>query len=186
MSKIFISFKTSYLELKHLICIILLGMFSALSVIVGRFLTIMPVPTIKISFTFLPNEFIYYMFGPTVGAIFGAVLDILNLIVTPTGPYFFGFTLSGILTGILFGLMLYKKPVRFTRIFIATLIRILFIDLLLNTYWLTVMYGYNFTAILSARALKNFILLPIESILLYALIKGMEATGIIRFFRSLY
>lgn len=185
MSKIVASFKASYLELKHLICIILLGMFSALSIIVGRFLTIMPVPTIKISFTFLPNEFIYYMFGPTVGAIFGAVLDILNLIFTPTGPYFFGFTLSGILTGVLFGLILYKKPVSLIRIFIATLIRILIIDLLLNTYWLTVMYGYNFVALLPMRALKNFIMLPIESILLYALIKGMEATGIMRFLRSL-
>jgi len=185
MSKIIVSFKISYRELKSLLCIILMGMFAGLSIVVGRLLTIMPVPTIKISFTFLPNEYIYYLFGPTVGGIFGGILDILNLIVTPTGSYFFGFTLSGILTGVLFGLILYRKPVSLLRIFIATLLRVLIIDLLMNTFWLTVMYGYDFMALLPMRALKNFIMLPIESILLFALIKGLEATGIPRFIRSL-
>lgn len=184
MSKIKELFKASYMELSHLICIILLGMFAALSIVVGRFLTIMPVQTIKISFTFLPNEFVYYLFGPTVGAIFGGILDILNLIVTPTGSYFFGFTLSGILTGVLFGIILYKKPISLGRIFLATLIRIVLIDLLLNTYWLTVMYGYNFIALLPMRALKNLIMLPVETVLLFALIKGLEATKVLMLIRS--
>jgi len=184
MSKIKELFKASYKELSRLVCLVLIGMFAAVSIIVGRFLTIMPVPTIKISFTFLPNEFIYYLFGPTVGAVFGGILDILNLIVTPTGPYFFGFTLSGILTGVLFGLILYKRPASLKRIFIATLLRVVIIDLLMNTYWLTAMYGYNFIALLPMRALKNFIMLPIESILLFALIKGLEATGVLRLIRN--
>jgi ECF transporter S component (folate family) len=184
MSKITDLFKASYRELSHLTGITLLGMFGAISIIIGMFVTIMPVDTIKITFTFLPNEFIYYLFGPAVGAIFGAVLDILNFIIKPTGTYFFGFTLSGILTGLLYGLILYKRPVSLVRIFIATLIRVLFIDLLLNTYWLTVMYGYNFAALLPMRALKNIIMLPIESLLLFALIKGVEATGVLKLLRS--
>lgn len=184
MSKIKDLFQMSYKELKRLTCITLLGMFAAISIIIGFTLMIMPVDTIKITFTFLPNEFIYYLFGPTVGAIFGGVLDILIFIIKPTGTYFFGFTLSGILTGILFGLILYKKPVSLGRILIATLIRVLIIDLLLNTYWLTVMYGYSFAALLPMRALKNFIMLPIESIMLFGLIKGLEATGVLRNLRS--
>lgn len=184
MSKIKDLFKMSYQELKRLRCVTLLGMFAAISIIIGFTIMIMPVDTIKITFTFLPNEFIYYLFGPTVGAVFGGVLDILIFIIKPTGTYFFGFTLSGILTGILFGLLLYKRSVSLGRVFIATLIRVLIIDLLLNTYWLTVMYGYNFVALLPMRALKNFIMLPIESVMLYGLIKGLEATGALRTIRS--
>lgn len=184
MSKIKDLFKMSYQELKRLRCVTLLGMFAAISIIIGFTIMIMPVDTIKITFTFLPNEFIYYLFGPTVGAVFGGVLDILIFIIKPTGTYFFGFTLSGILTGILFGLLLYKRSVSLGRVFIATLIRVLIIDLLLNTYWLTVMHGYNFVALLPMRALKNFIMLPIESVMLYGLIKGLEATGALRTIRS--
>jgi len=183
MSNIKDLFKNSYKELSHLNCVILLGMFAAISIIVGRLLSFYPIPTMRISFTFLPNEFIYYLFGPSVGAIFGGVLDILNFIVSPNGAYFFGFTLSGILTGILFGLILYRRPVSLFRIFIATLIRVLIIDLIFNTYWLTVMYGDSFIALLPARAIKNFIVLPIESIMLFGLIKSIEATGIIRLIR---
>lgn len=183
MKKIKELFKASYHELSSLISIIVLGMFGAISVIIGMFLTIMPVDTIKITFTFLPNEFIYYLLGPTVGAIFGAVVDLLNFIVNPNGTFFLGITLCNMLTGVIFGLMLYKKPVSIIRIFIATLIRVIFVDLLLITYCLTVMYGYNFLALLPMRALKNLIMLPIETILLFALIKGMEATGVLKVFR---
>lgn len=183
MRKIKDLFISSNKEFANLICIVLLGMFGAVSIVLGS-LTIMPVDTIKITFVFLPNEFIYYLFGPSVGAFFGAAMDILNFIIKPTGAYFFGFTLSGILSGLIFGLILYKRPLSVKRIFIATLIRVIFIDLLLNTYWLQVMYGYNFMAMLPMRALKNFIMLPVETLLLFGLIKGLEATGILRGFQS--
>jgi ECF transporter S component (folate family) len=179
MRKIRDLFISSYKEFTNLLCIVLLGMFGAISIVLG-YLTVMPVETLKITFVFLPNEFIYYLFGPAVGALFGAVMDILNFFVKPMGGYFFGFTLSGILTGLLYGFLLYKKPVSVARLAIATLIRIVFIDLLLNTYWLQVMYGYNFIAMLPGRALKSFIMLPVETLLLFGLIKGIEATGILR------
>jgi ECF transporter S component (folate family) len=179
MRKISDLFISSYKEFANLRSITLLGMLGAISIILG-YLTIMPTDTIKITFVFLPNEFIYYLLGPTVGAFFGAAIDILNFFIKPTGSYFFGFTLSGILTGLIYGVILYKKPLSVKRIFIATLIRVIFIDLLLNTYWLQTMYGYNFMAMLPMRALKNFIMLPIETIILFGLIKGVEATGILR------
>jgi ECF transporter S component (folate family) len=158
-------------------------MFGAVSIVLG-YLTIMPIETLKISFVFLPNEFIYFLFGPAVGAIFGAAMDILNFIIKPMGDYFFGFTLSGILTGLLYGFILYKKPVSLVRIFITTLIRVILIDILLNTYWLTILQGYNYTAMLPVRAVKNFIMLPVETILLFGVIKAVEATGILKTFRN--
>jgi ECF transporter S component (folate family) len=176
-------FTSSYKEIKNVRCIALLGMFGAISIVIGLF-TLMPVETIKITFTFLPNEFIYYLFGPAIGAFFGAALDLLNFFIKPTGEYFFGFTLSGILTGLLYGFLLYNRPLSLKRIIVANVLRVIFIDQLLNTYWLTVMYGYNFMAMLPMRAVKNLIMLPIETLLLFGTIKAIEATGILKGFHK--
>lgn len=70
-------FRSSYSELKKVICIAVLGMLGAISIVIGYF-TYMPTETIKITFNFLPNEFAYYLFGPVVGAIYGAAIDILT------------------------------------------------------------------------------------------------------------
>lgn len=180
MIKIKELFVSSYNELKRVRCITLLGMLAAISIVLGVYFTYLPTETLKISFSFLPNEFVYYLFGPVVGGIYGAALDILTFIVRPTGSFFFGFTLSGLLTGIIYGFILYKKPLSLKRIVVAKLVHMITISLLLNTFWLTILYGYNFNAIFLGRAVKAVIVLPIEVILLYLLLKAATATGIIK------
>jgi len=179
MRKIKELFISSYRELKNLRCLTLIAMLGAISIILG-YLTIMPVETIKITFNFLPNDFVYYLFGPAVGAIYGAALDILTFLIRPTGTFFPGFTLSAILAGLIYGFVLYQKPLSLKRILVANLIHTLIVTILLNTYWLTILYGYNFIALLPIRALKAVIMFPIETVMLYALIKGMEATGLLK------
>lgn len=172
-------FRSSYSELKKVICIAVLGLLGALSIVLGYF-TYMPTETIKITFNFLPNEFAYFLFGPVVGAIYGAAIDILTFIIKPTGPFFFGFTLSAILTGVIYGTILYKRPISLKRIIIAKLIHLLTISLILNTFWLTILYGNGFIMLLPIRALKALILLPVEVTLLSLLLKTANVTGIIR------
>ncbi|MBP1756802.1 MAG: hypothetical protein H6Q59_3200 [Firmicutes bacterium] len=171
-------FKSSYQELKSVRCITLIAMLGAISIVLGS-LVFMVADFLKVGFNFLPNEFVYYLFGPVVGVIYGAALDILTFIVRPAGPFFFGFTLSAIITGFIFGVILYKRPLSIKRILVANLLQLVIIHLLLNTYWLTILYGYNFMAILPIRALKGIIMLPVETIMLYMVIKGVEASGVI-------
>jgi ECF transporter S component (folate family) len=170
---------SSYRELKDVRCITLSAIFGALSIILGA-LTIMVGEFLKIGFTFLPNNFIYYLFGPVIGAIYGAAMDILTFIVNPKGTFFFGFTLSAILTGVIYGSILYKRSLSLKRIIIANVIHMLLVNIVLNTYWLTILMGDGFFALLPIRALKAIIMLPIESLLLYTLIKGVEASGVLR------
>ena len=94
-------FLSSSKEMKNLKCITLLSMLGAVSIILG-YLTFMPSQSIKVTFNFLPNEFVYYLFGPVTGAFFGAAMDILTYILRPTGPFFYGFTISAILNGLLY------------------------------------------------------------------------------------
>ncbi len=183
MTKFTAIFKSSLQELSSIRCITLTAMLGAVSIIIGTYFTFMIGNSLKIGFTFLPNEFLFYMFGPVVGAIFGGVLDVLTFILKPTGPFFFGFTLSAILKGLVYGLMLYKKPLSLLRIFLANVISLIFITLLLDTYWLTILYGKAFLIFLSERLIK-IALLPVETLLLYLLIKGVEASGVVRLFRS--
>ncbi len=183
MTKFTALFKSSLQEFRSIRCVTLTAMLGAISIIIGTYFTFMIGNSLKFGFAFLPNEFLFYMFGPAVGAIFGAVMDILVFILKPTGPFFFGFTLSALLKGLIYGFVLYKKPLSLLRIFIANVINLIFITLLLDTYWLTYLYGKAFLIFLSERLVK-IVLLPVETILLYLLIKGVEASGVVRLFRS--
>lgn len=172
-------FTSSYKELKNVRCLTLTAMFGAISIILGS-MTVMVGDFLKIGFSFLPNEFIFYLFGPVVGVIYGAAMDILTFIVKPSGTFFFGFTISAMLKGLLFGIILYKKPLSLKRIIFANVLQMIFINLLLDTYWLTVLIGKGFFALLPLRALKAFIMLPVETIILFTVIKGVEASGILK------
>lgn len=172
-------FLASFKEMKNVRCITLTAMFGAISIVLGS-LTIMLWDFLKIGFTFLPNEFVYYLFGPFVGIIYGAAIDILTFLVKPMGAFFPGLTISSMLTGLLYGLILYQKPISLKRIVAANVLRMVFIDILLNTYWFTLLYGNSFMAMLPIRALKQLIMLPVETVLLFAAIKGVEASGILR------
>ncbi len=171
-------FTASSKELRKIRSITLVSMLGALSIILGS-LTIMIGDFLKINFNFLPNNLVFYLFGPVVGAVYGATMDILTFIVRPTGTFFFGFTLSAILTGIIYGIVLYNKPVSLRRIFFANLIHMVLISILLNTYWLTLLIGEGFLILLPIRILKAIIMLPIETLLLYTVINRLEANGIL-------
>jgi ECF transporter S component (folate family) len=183
MTKFTALFTASYKELKNVRCLTLTAMFGAISIILGS-LVIMVGDFLKIGFSFLPNEFVYYLFGPVVGAIYGAAIDILTFIVRPTGTFFFGFTVSSILTGIIYGVAFYKKPLSLRRIIITNVVHVILISNLLNTYWLTILIGKGFFVLLPLRALKSFIMLPIESVFLFTVIKGVEASGILKRFQG--
>lgn len=178
MTKFTALFKSSYRELRSIRCLTLTAMLGAVSIVLGS-LVFMVGDFLKVGFNFLPNEFVYYLFGPVVGVIYGAAMDLLTFIIRPTGPYFFGFTLSSVITGLLYGMILYKRPLSIRRIVAANVLHLILIQLLLNTYWLTMLYGYNYFAILPVRALKAFLLLPVETTMLYLVIRGVEASGVI-------
>lgn len=178
MSKFKDLFLSSYNEFKNVRCIVLAAMFGAISMVLGS-MTIMIGEIIKIGFTFLPNEFVYYLFGPFFGAVYGAAMDILNYIANPKGAFFPGFTFSAILTGIIYGLIMYKRPLSLKRIMIANVIRTVFVDMLLNTYWLTMLTGNAFMVMFPLRVIKLMIMLPIESILLFMVIKAVEASKVL-------
>ncbi|MDF2610137.1 MAG: hypothetical protein K0R92_1611 [Lachnospiraceae bacterium] len=179
MKKVAVLLSDSYKELKNVKSLTLIAMFGAISIILGYF-TLVIGDFLKVGFSFLPNQFIYYLFGPIVGAVFGAAMDILTFFIRPTGSFFWGFTLNAILEGFIYGFALYRKPLTMKRIFLINILDVILVKLVLTTYWLSILYGNGFFTILPIRALKALIMLPIETILLFTIIKGVEATGIFK------
>lgn len=149
----------------YLTVIVTVALLIALDVILTRFLSIQT-QFLRLGFGFLPIAIAGVAYGPFWGAVTGAVGDILGMIIYPPAEYFPGFTLTALLTGFTFGLILYNKPVSAPRILIASAIVCIFCNLILDTLWLDIMYGSGFIVLLPARAVKCVINIPIYTILI--------------------
>ena len=168
MQKIKKLYSDSFKELTITQNLVLCGLMAALAVVLNYTTSIFITPNIRIGFSGLPNRVVEFLFGPGIGAIFGGMMDILKYLLKPDGgAFFFGYTLSAMIAGVIYGSILYKKPLRIWRILIAEFLVKLFVNCGLNTLWLNMMNGKAFMAILPARALKNVIMLPIDTAILF-------------------
>ena len=132
MKKAVTFFSDSAREFKNVRTITACGLFAALAFILGSF-SIQLGDYIKIGFSGLPNEVVDFLFGPAVGCVFSGMMDILKLIVHPTGAWIPGLTLNSFLAGLVYGCFFYKRPVRLWRILTAKLIVALAINVGLGT-----------------------------------------------------
>lgn len=183
MKKLATLFTDSYREVKQVRTVTTAAMFGAISVVLGYF-TIVIGDYIKIGFSTIANQFVYYLFGPVVGGCFGGALDILKYLIKPTGAFFPGFTFSAIAAGVLYGCFLYKKPITLVRVLMAELIVSIICNMLLGTLWLSMLYGKGFMALLPLRVFKNLVMWPVNSFLFYSIGKTLEASGVFRVLKT--
>ncbi len=166
----------SLAEFKKLRNVVFCGMMAAIAVVLGYVATINIGQYIRIGFSGLPNQVVDCLFGPAVGAIFGAALDIIKWFIKPTGDFFPGFTISAALGGIIYGFAFYKKKISLARVFIAHLIVSVFVNVGLNSLWLKILYDQAIMVMLPGRILKNAIMLPIDTFITYAMLRAVERT----------
>ena len=173
-------FTDSAREFKNVRTICLCGVFAALAIVLSYVASIQIGDYIRIGFSGLPNEFVDFIFGPTVGSVFAAMLDILKYLLKPTGGFIPGLTLNAFLAGLVYGSFLYRKPIRFWRILVMKLVVGLGINVVLGTYWLSQYYGWSFFLRLPDRLVSNLIMWPVDTVVLYLLLKAFERAGLFR------
>ncbi len=144
----------------------------ALSVVLSKVVSI-NISFLRIGFGFLPIAILAILYGPYVAAVGYALADLIGAWLLPTGTFFPGFTLSAILTGLIFGFVLYGKEVTFPRALLASALVCLGVNLLLNTFWLTFIIGKGFTALLASRAVKEIVAIPVMAALIVAMDKSV-------------
>ena len=119
-----------------------IALLTALEIILSRFLSISMWNT-KIGFSFLPIAVAAILFGPLAAGTVGALGDFIGAILFPIGAYFPGFTLTAFLTGLVFGFFLHREQ-GWLQVIAAIGINQLILSLLLNTLWISILYGSVF------------------------------------------
>ncbi|MEG2018286.1 MAG: folate family ECF transporter S component [Clostridium sp.] len=145
--------------------VVYMAMFIAITDVLSRFLSIQ-LPFLKITFSFIPIALAAMIFGPVYGGLVAGIEDLIGAILFPTAAFFPGFTLSAALVGVIYGVVLYKKPKTTTRFIIASTIIAVGIHIILNTLWLVIMYDKGFIALASTRVVKALIMIPVEVVML--------------------
>ena len=183
MRKIKKQFTDSLYELKELRTLVAAAMLLAIIVVLG-FYRLQLTDYIRIGFDSVAKELTGMLFGPVIGCMVGGLSDLISYIVKPIGGFFPGFTISAMAGGTIYGMILYKRPLSIGRIILANSVVAIVVNLLLNTYWLTLLYGDAYLALLPARAVKQRVMLPIDIILFYITAKPLARTYIFEAVRS--
>lgn len=150
-----------------------LAMLTALQVIVGR-IHLGP-SFLKVGFGFVITALIGYYFGPAKSTLAALIADIIaNTIFPPQGGFFWGFTLSAVVTGFLYGINLYHNQPTSKRLLMTTIEVTLIVNWLLNTLWVCVLGNLNFGQMLWIRGIKEVVFIPIQTIILVLLFKWLQ------------
>ena len=167
-------FTDSFRALKQTRTITTAGLLLAIQMVLSSYGVIEVTDSLKISLAHLASAPTAILFGPVVAGIQGALSDILGFMLKPTGPYFPGFTLTAALLGVIYGMLLYKTKRTTWQIILARVIVCVFVNIGLNTVFLTMLYGPSRLVTLPLRAFKNIIQLPIDCLLLGAVSRAVK------------
>ena len=160
-------------QLKDIKVLTATALLTAVATVFG-FLKIPVNQLVELRFAFLPIAAGGMLFGPAVGGIIGMLADILGYLVRPTGPFFPGFTISTLVSGVIFGAILHKKKLTIPRVIVANLVETVVVSLILNTINLVILYGNPFMVVLSAKLLKNAVMFPINTVLLFLILRALD------------
>jgi riboflavin transporter len=160
--------------------IVLSGLLIALSIVLTRVfsadLLIAGVPASRLSIGFVPIILAGIMLGPGWGAAVGAIADVLGFFLLAKGVYFFPITVTSALAGVLPWLIYHflSKAAEWLKVlFCVSSVQIL-CSMLLQTYWLTLLYGKAFGVLLLPRAIVALATIPIYYIFIHSLLLGLK------------
>ena len=129
--------------------LVLTAMLVAIQVILSRCLSI-NLWNLKIGFAFVPIAMAGMLLGPMGAGLTGAVADIIGATLLPSAAFFPGFTLTAFITAFGYGFFLHKKQ-DMPHIVAAVLFSEIAGTILLNTLWISIMYGTPFIAVMIPR-----------------------------------
>ena len=159
--------------------ILLSALFLASTIVLGRILSIRT-PIITIGFAFAPIMLSAIILGWKHSTFISTLSDIIGALLFPTGSFFFGFTITSFLTGLVYGLILYRKPFKIDkkfiiRLIIATIIVCGILNGVLNTIWIIIITKGASKIIITTRVLKQLIMAPIEVLSILGISKLLES-----------
>ena len=161
--------------------LVIIALMIAMEIVLTRWVGIMIIPPFaRISLGFLPIAMVGIKYGPLYAGAAAAMADLIGFwLFPPAFPYFPGFTFTAFLAGIVYGIFLHKKSEKMLNIVIAAAIVTIFIQGVLDTIWLIIMFGEGFIGIMPARLVRTAIMLPVQIVTIKLVAERAKAAKLI-------
>ena len=160
--------------------IILTAILLATQIVLSRFLSI-KTPILKISFAFIPSMLCAIWLGAKWTVLLNVLGDIIGATLFPSGAFFIGYTISTAISGLIYGLLLYKKEDNsytdkkfIIRLIISVVLVTCISNIGLNTLWISITTGKAFIVLLGTRIVKELIMIPIQIVVILFLEKALR------------
>lgn len=127
---------------------------------------------VRVTWGFLARALCGMVGGPVNALVFGAAEDTISYLMHPTGPYFPGYMITTMLGTMIYALFLYRTQVTVVRIFLAKLCTNA-LNVTLGALWSAILYGKAYTYYASVSAVKNLIMLPVQTAMLVVFFSAM-------------
>lgn len=166
--------KEAAAECKNIRSLSFSALLCALAIVIEKFNIPIAPPSVYVSMSFLVIALCSMLTGPVMAIFCGIIVDLIGAV---TSGYSFmpGYTLTAVLTAVIYALFLYRAKFSFTRVLLAKGLVNLFINTLLGSVWRVMFYGgatYQYYAALAG--IKNLVLLPLEIFLLCVFFRALQ------------
>ena len=157
-------------ELKDLRKLTFAALMIAMCIVLAQIPSIHLPGETRVSWGFLARSTCAWVCGPVLGVIFALAEDTLSFVLTGGGgyPYFPGYTLTTVLGVLTYALFLYRAKPTVLRIASAKLLTNVQ-NVLLGTLWSSILSGKAWLVLAPARAIKNTIMFPVQTVMLVLL-----------------
>lgn len=127
---------------------------------------------LRVTWGFLGRSVCAMVGGPITALAFSFVEDTLAFVLNPTGPYFFGYTLTTMIGTFLYAIFLYRAKVTVLRVFLAKLSTNV-LNVVLGSLWSAVLYSKGYLYYMTTSAVKNTLMLPVQTLMLVVLFAAL-------------
>ncbi len=148
--------------------IVIIAMLVAFDVIFTRVLAV-NIQMAKIGLGFAAVGVCAMLYGPLWAALCAALGDVVGALLFPTGAFFPGFTATAAVSGLIFGLFLYKQKPNLKHCFFAAFCDCALVTLLANTLMISWLYSPDFVPLLVTRSIEAGIMLVAETAVMAAI-----------------
>ena len=177
-------------ELRDLRKLVFAALMIAMCVVLAQVPSVPLFGGAKVTWGFLARSVCAWVCGPVLGLLFAFAEDNLSFFLTGGGgyPYFPGYTLTTMLGVFTYALFFYRAPLTVRRIFCAKLLTNVQ-NVVLGALWMAILNSNGafslatWYASASLSAVKNLIMLPVQTALLAllfaALLPALRRAGLV-------
>ena len=160
-----------------------LAMLTALLVVLVMYCTI-KTEALKITLDFIPVMIAAKLYGVIGAAVVAGLGDIIGCIIHPTGPWFPPITITAVVTGVVFGLMLRNNTLKSGKEKLKAIISVVIAQMVLSAFvtplWLQILYGTPYSVFFVTRLPQIAVMTAIELLFIPLMLKTIESTGLLR------